>query len=150
MSRPGFDLSFLAPALILLLTACASGPHEAHRDRAVVEGTLSDGFDCAMREVNDRGFVVDSADRASGFLRAERNGTGLMDSLLGGIRVLDAVTVVVFEDGAGRTVMRVTPARTEIQVRGEDRGNRLDRPASSDGRTAAREILEACGQPVGV
>lgn len=56
-------------ASALLLASCASTPSGESLDRALLGGTIAEGFDCAMREVNERGFVVASVERASGFLR---------------------------------------------------------------------------------
>lgn len=59
-------LIFFLPAFALV--ACVSAPASPSFETAIIEGAIEDGFDCAMRELNERGFTVSSAERASGFL----------------------------------------------------------------------------------
>jgi hypothetical protein len=127
---------------------CASGSANAEEDRVVLRGSLEAGFNCAVREVNERNFVVIDANRDSGFLRAERDRTGFTDAILGDAQVLDQLTVSLYRDASERTVMRVTAERVEVPTSGGSAGGRITRSGTDDGRAAAREILDACAAAV--
>lgn len=141
---------FLLALVLAGLTAsgCAFGSSDGPDDRVTLRGTLEAGFNCAVREVNERDFVVVDASRDSGFLRAERDRTGFTDALLGDTRVLDQLTVSLYRDASERTVMRVTAERVEVPTAGASAGSRISRPGTAEGRAAATEILEACAAAV--
>jgi hypothetical protein len=156
--RPGDPASCLRPrwtpflfALVAALVAaggCSLGSGSTPEDRVLLRGTLEAGFNCAVREVNERDFVVVDASRDSGFLRAERDRTGLTDALLGDVRVLDQLTVSLYRDASERTVMRVTAERIDVPTAGASAGTRIARPGTAEGRAAAAAILEACAAAV--
>ena len=127
---------------------CAFGSSGGPEDRVTLRGTLEAGFNCAVREVNERDFVVVDASRDSGFLRAERDRTGFTDAVLGDTRVLDQLTVSLYRDASERTVMRVTAERVEVPRSGASAGARIAGPGTAEGRAAATEILEACASAV--
>jgi hypothetical protein len=156
--RPGDPASCLRPrwtpflfTLVAALVAaggCSLGSGSTPEDRVLLRGTLEAGFNCAVREVNERDFVVVDASRDSGFLRAERDRTGLTDALLGDVRVLDQLTVSLYRDASERTVMRVTAERIDVPTAGASAGTRIARPGTAEGRAAAAAILEACAAAV--
>jgi len=147
--RPRATSFLLALAVAGVTTGgCAFGSSGGPEDRVTLRGTLEAGFNCAVREVNERDFVVVDARRDSGFLRAERDRTGLTDALLGDARVLDQLTVSLYRDASERTVMRVTAERIEVPTAGASAGARIARPGTAEGRAAAAAILEACAAAV--
>jgi hypothetical protein len=143
-SRSRATLVLTALMIGAVAGGCAFGSSDAPEDRVTLRGTLEAGFNCAVREVNERDFVVVDASRDSGFLRAERDRTGLTDALLGDTRVLDQLTVSLYRDASERTVMRVTAERVEVPTAGASAGARIAGPGTAEGRAAATEILEAC------
>jgi hypothetical protein len=133
---------------LLLLSACALSPAGPPALSALAPAGAEAAFDCAMRELNERNFTVTSADRASGFLRAERDGSSFGGLFFGGYRHLDLVTVAVYHEEGGRAILRVTPEGAEVHERGADAGARRATRPSDNGIAAADGIQANCGEPI--
>jgi hypothetical protein len=126
-------------AAVGLLTACgAAGP--ASYMAPVLQGGSGDGYSCAFREVNEMGFTVVDADRSSGFLVAEKQTTGALETLFGSPHEFDRLTVTVYDDGIGGQTMRVTAGQSTRPVEPGD-GSESPTPTA---RQAAQQLLQAC------
>jgi hypothetical protein len=145
-ARSGAALAAAVP--LLLLSACALSPSGPPPMMALAPAGAEATFDCAMRELNERNFTVTAADRASGFLRAERDASSFGDVFLGGYRRLDTVTVAVYNDVDGRAILRVSPEGAEVHERGTDAGARKATSPTDDGIAAAAGIQASCGDPI--
>jgi hypothetical protein len=91
-------------------------------------GSVSQVYDCAIRAVNDAQFVVANADRASGVFRAQRTQSGGL--------YLDRLSISVYPDTVGRTMLRVVP-----DVTSKDETF----PPSREVQAAQHAVIGACG-----
>jgi|GEM_PF-5391607 len=139
-----------APALLLLsAAACATVPGgPPPPSRSLAAGTVSEAFACGMRQVNELGYIVADADRAAGFIRADRDRTSFSESFFQGLERYDQLTLTIYPREDGRTVLRVVSGGYEVEQRGENKGARVSHVGSDRARTDVQAILEACGEPV--
>ncbi|HEX2189810.1 MAG TPA: hypothetical protein VHG51_12965 [Longimicrobiaceae bacterium] len=137
-----------ATVILVLSAACAFPTTPPPPSRTLAPGSPAEAFACAMREVNERGYVVADADREAGFIRADRDRTGLGDALLGGIEKYDQLTLTIYPRRDGRTLLRVVTGGYEVQARGDDAGARVSAVGSEHAAADAQAILAACGEPV--
>lgn len=125
-----------------LLAGCASGPVSV---RGPAAGPPDEAYACAMRELNERDFTVVAADRAAGFIRAERFRWNVVPAMTGAARY-DILTVSLYEDDGGH-VLRVTAALTERRPPPDEDDDPPDpivvRP-SDRARADAAALLERC------
>jgi hypothetical protein len=149
--RSGRIMTNWKPAIAcvaLLVGACATGASEPpDAARVVAAGSADAAFGCGMRMLNEAGYVVAAADRGAGFIRAERDRTGLRQALLSGTRIYDVLTVTVYPREDGRPLMRVVPQGFEVQARGSATGGRVPGAGSPQSYRDAREVLDACAEP---
>jgi hypothetical protein len=138
-----------ASLLLLASAACATLPSTpAPPSRTVASGSAGEAFACAMRQVNELGYVVADADREAGFIRADRDHTGLGDALLGGVEKYDQLTVTVYPREDGRTLVRVVSGGYQVQTRGDNAGARVSGIATEQAGADVQTILRKCGEPV--
>ncbi|MEJ2503665.1 MAG: hypothetical protein P8177_10215 [Gemmatimonadota bacterium] len=129
----------MLPALALLLTACgAAGPTSF--TAPVPRSADADPYACALRQVNELGFTVVDADRASGFLVAEKQTTGALETFFGDAHEFDRLTVSIYDDGADGRTLRVTAGEVS---RGGEEASGSESPEAS-GIEAAQAVLRAC------
>jgi hypothetical protein len=138
-----------ASLLLLASAACATLPSTpAPPSRTVAPGSAGEAFACAMRQVNELGYVVADADREAGFIRADRDRTGWGDAFLGGVEKFDQLTVTVYPREDGRTLVRVVSGAYEVQARGDNAGARVSGIATEQAGADVQTILQKCGEPV--
>ncbi len=139
-----------APALLLLSSAaCATVPSAPPPpSRSLAAGTVSEVFACGMREVNELGYVVADADRAAGFIRADRDRTSFSEAMFQGVERYDQLTLTVYPREDGRTMLRVVAGGYEVEQRGDNKGARVSHVGSDRAATDVQTILQACGEPV--
>lgn len=138
-----------AASLLLLAAACAPLPTTpSPPSRALAPGSAGEAFACAMRQVNELGYVVADADREAGFIRADRDRTSLGEAMLGGTESYDQLTLTVYPREDGRTLLRVVPGGYEVEQRGDNKGARVSRVGSDRAYADVQAILLGCGEPV--
>ena len=86
--------------LLLMVLGCGVSASAARRELASPVAP-DEAFTRAMRVVNDFGYTVTDADRASGYLRAERKASSTGSDFLTGAAYVWVLTVTVVEDSAG-------------------------------------------------
>jgi hypothetical protein len=127
------------PALALLLAGCGAGGPTSFL-APVPRSADTDPYDCALRRINELGFTLVDADRASAFLVAEKQTTGALETFLGDAHEFDRITVSIYGDGQGGRTMRVTAGEV---ARGGEKASGSESPEPS-GIEAARAVLQAC------
>jgi hypothetical protein len=99
--------------LLLLVLGCGVSASAARRELASPL-PREEAFTRAMRVVADFGYTVTDADRASGFLRAERKASSGSTEFLTGSANFWVLTVTVLEDSSGtRYVLQPQNVREE-------------------------------------
>ena len=138
MKRP-----FLLSSLILV--GCSTSPLSYS---GVTPRSASDGYTCAMQQMNGLGYTVEDADRDAGFIRGTKPTSGLGTAIFFGKKYHDLMTVVVFDGVEGTTTMRVTAGQVEESgVLIPLMGNTTVKKPTDDGIADAHELLAQCGVP---
>jgi hypothetical protein len=127
-------------ALCLLSSISSCTPALVTPMRAVAPADPDTTYDCVLREVGRSGYRVTDADRASRFVRAEKQ-TDAPDFLDVGYWAWDELTLVVTRDEAGGSELHITPSRS---TQGEDEPRGGSGPSIEADADAVR-IAQRCG-----
>lgn len=121
--------------ITLTITGCVSfQPMSDTRATASVDAA----FECALRELNTRGYTLLDANKESRLIRAEKNITAARNALLG-IGYVEQITVSAFTDTDGKSLLRVTGESLETR-----RNSRSGYGTSPKLRDEVKAITRAC------
>lgn len=126
-----------------LLAACQGGPVSY---LVATPQPVESAYACALRKVNQLGYVVTNTNKEAGFITADKQTTGAFVAALSGQRYHDQITISVFEAGEGKArQIRATSARVKESVTLIGTQQQGVGPSDS-GKQDANDILLACGE----
>jgi hypothetical protein len=126
--------------LTILVSSCAIAPQH-YEGRAFTP--VNDTYTCVMRQLTQLGYTVQDADRGAGFIRAEKQTSGLGTALLVGQHMFDQISVTVLESSEG-ALLRIAAGSANQQALGFNQGSRNVRAPSTAVKKDGEHIMSQC------
>ena len=137
--------SLVAVIAAVVLTGCAAGPVMYHTS---TPNTADETYVCALRQVNELGYTVTTADKESARIVGQRQFHNNSLPGIGGNVKRDEINVAIYPDSGGRTrKLRIT-ASTEQETHTLLSTRIHDLKPTDKVRADASAILNACGSGV--